>query len=743
MLCYAIGLLAGICFALFYVPSAPFGSNVALTAATLIVSCLTFKHNHWRGLLLKFIVAGILGAVVAGVQIMVRQNDVLLPNQVGVPLVFEGQVIESFRGGVLLQRQDPRYWTPTAKIKLFSKENIQTGQSIRGVLKLKPPHGLLNPGGEDIERYTFSRNIIANAQFAGQPLITGHPQQNIKTKIIDKVRSVLDNDTSRGVLLALTLGYKDNIPSTQWQVFAQTGTSHLLAISGLHVATIAGFFFAIILWCVKRSQRLCHCWPAQCWAAIGSLPFVYTYAWISGFALPTQRAVIMLTLAMLALATKQRVLSLSTWSLALIMVCLWDPLAPLQKGFWLSFGCVAALMASQKLKLRSKWQQILIPQLLLFTLLIPISVFFFGGFSLISPVANLIAIPVVTLIVLPVSLIGVSLVNVIPPLGEIALNISATTFEWLFTLLEWLNAIPNQFLIFSSPSWWTVALATAAIAWVWLGQNKAKWIGLVVCAPLLMSNSIAVGDLRITFLEVGQGLAVVLQTHQHTMLFDAGPSMGSSNAGERIILPFMRSQGIKQFDQVMISHADDDHAGGLLAVMNKTQSVTTSQPHLLAKKGLVATACQQGQKWEWDNVMFEVLAPHKNYQGKTNAGSCVLRVTSHDKAVLLTGDIDKKAEKQLLENDLESVILQVPHHGSKTSSSSAFVKSTHPQYAIFSVGAYNRFGFPKQEVVNQYLECGSQCLNTTLGAIRCDLAANHVECVAYRAQNKKIWHAFE
>jgi competence protein ComEC len=436
---------------------------------------------------------------------------------------------------------------------------------------------------------------------------------------------------------------------------------------------------------------------------------------------------------------------------ALVVVLLLDPWAVLSPGFWLSFGAVALILyvTANRIKRphwlleygRIQWAMMigLIPPLLAM----------FQQISLVSPIANAFAIPLIEFVVVPITLLGALL-----PIDWI-LHLAHFCMQLCMVALAWLNQLPDAVWTQHAPPAWTILLGMAGVMWSLLPRGfPAKWLGLIMALPmfLIFPTPPPEGTLHLVIFDVGQGMAIVAQTQHHALLDDTGPGFSDdANSGNRILVPSLRAQGIAQLDELILTHDDTDHTGGALSIMQAmpigllSSSLPDDSPILLQSKN--HQRCIDGQNWDWDGIRFEILHPTlASYAdeaiSKNNRG-CTLRISVGKNSVLLAADIEKKSEQRLLQlhpDKLASTLLVVPHHGSKTSSTQEFVDAVHPRYAVFTAGYRNKFGHPKEEVVERYRAMGSELLRSDEdGAIIINMDAENFTLEKYRKTHAKYW----
>jgi competence protein ComEC len=484
--------------------------------------------------------------------------------------------------------------------------------------------------------------------------------------------------------------------------------------------------------------------PARKSAALAAIFGALGYTLLAGFAVPAQRTFYMVTVVALALWSGRITSPVRTLALALAAVVAADPWAPLSPGLWLSFGAVALIfyVAAKDKNALVQWARI---QWAITVGLAPAALLLFGQISVAGPLANALAIPLVSVIITPLALAAA----VVPV--EALLDLSAWLVEWLLVFLEWCSTLPGALWQQHVPALGTVALALAGAAWL-LAPRGVPWraggIALMAPAFALAPPAPAYGEAWVTTLDVGQGLAVLVRTANRTLLYDAGPAFGAeTDSGARIILPAMRAAGVEALDAMVLSHEDADHIGGAQSVLEgmEVRMLASSLPALHALNPLAGSAarCRQGSRWDWDGVRFEMLHPAAEVEPRRrNDLSCVLRVASAGGSLLLTGDIERAAEAQLLDqyDNLRSDVLVVPHHGSRTSSTAQFIAGVAPRWAVVPAGYRNRFGHPNREVLERYRSAGAAIARTDLdGAVSVRLGTAQVSLDTERQRRARYW----
>ena len=651
---------------------------------------------------------------------------------------------------------------------------LRAGQRWRFTLRLRQPHGTLNPHGYDHELALFEQGVRATGYVRDAPAPqllgegAGYRVDRLRQRVRDAIDASVPDARSAGVLAALSIGDQGAIERDDWALFRDTGIAHLMSISGLHVTMFAWLAGRAIGAGWRRSARAALWLPAPLAARWGGLAAAALYTLFSGGGVPSQRTVWMLAAVTLLASLGVR----WPWSLVLlaaaVVVTAIDPWALLQPGFWLSFAAVGLLMASGPAtpqvaaattgapgwisRLRGAAFGGLRTQAVATLGLTPLTLVFFQQVSLVGFVTNLVAIPLVTLVVTPLALLGVLLV----PLW----TLGAWVVQQGVAALAWAAAWPaSVWLVPVAPAWAQLAGLLGALIAVLPLPWRVRALALPLVLALLWPAPPRPpeGVFELLALDVGQGSAVLVRTRGHLLVYDAGPQYSrDADAGRRVLLPALRARGEARLDVLLLSHRDGDHVGGaraLLTALPVDRLLSSLEPgHALREPGRAHTRCETGQAWTWDGVRFEILHPvAADYERalKTNAMSCVLRVSSPQASVLLTGDIEREQEGALLQRladgagagaTLNSDVLLAPHHGSKTSSSDAFLAAVQPATAIFQAGYRNRFGHPAPEVLARYERRGIvQRASPDCGAwqFRSD-APQEASCE--RERRRRYWH---
>jgi competence protein ComEC len=605
---------------------------------------------------------------------------------------------------------------------------LHAGERWNLTVRLKRPHGTVNPHGFDVEAWLLENELRATGYvreseanrrldaFAGRP--TDYVSR-LREEIRDRILRALEARPYAGVIAALAIGDERAIPEEQWRLFNRTGIGHLISISGLHVTFFATLMGTLAFGLWRRSHRLTLLLPARKAAAVFGVTAAFVYVLLAGFQVPAQRTLYMLAVAAAGLWVGRPGTASAVWLWALAVVLAWDPWASLAPGFWLSFGAVGLLLYTGVGRLgagstlgaaaRAQWA---------ITLgLVPLMLMLFQQISLVSPLANAVAIPVVTFVVVPLTLGSI----VLP--WDLLLVAAHQVFAWVALLLEHLSALPSAVWQQHAPPAWGIVAGILGVLWLLAPRGvPGRVLGFVWLAPLALIVPLLPppGAFRVTVLDVGQGLAVLVQTHAHALLYDTGPRFNeTADAGDRIIAPVLRAAAIPRLDGMIVSHQDSDHSGGALSLLHTVPVawLASSLPddHVIVRgrgEGAEATErCIAGRRWTWDGVYFALLHPvaanYANPKLKANDLSCVLWVGNANGSALLTGDIEARTEADLVRREgaaLHADLLVVPHHGSRTSSTRAFIAAVAPDAAVFTPGYRNRFGHPRPEIVARYAD---------------------------------------
>ncbi len=635
---------------------------------------------------------------------------------------------------------------------------LYPGDQWRFVVRLKKPHGFMNPGGFDYEGWLFQKKIRARGYIREDSInqrITSsesdYPLQRFRHELANSILSALGDSPYAGIVMALAIGERQHISQEQWQVLTNTGTNHLMAISGLHVGMVSALLFFSVRYLWGYFSYLSLRFPAPKVAATVAIIGAFVYAALAGFSVPTQRAFIMLFVVMLCVIWQRQRAASEVLALSLLMVLLLDPNAVLSAGFWLSFGAVGIILFAMngrvgKPSIWHKWGYI---HVVVGVGLIPLLLLLFQKVALLSPFANFLAVPWVSAITVPLTLLGTITIPVMPLIGEVFLELADLSLSVIWPFLVYIASIDTMLWNQHQPPLWSLVLGVIGILWLLIPNGMpARWLGIIWLMPIFFVKPVSPenGEVWFTVLDVGQGLSVVVRTKNHSLVYDLGPRFNQNfDTGKAVVLPFMKYLGVDQIDALVVSHGDNDHIGGLDSVLSQIQvrRILTSAPEKITYNSV--ERCKAGQQWQWNEVSFQIIHPDQNQPFSGNNGSCVLRIENKwGVRILIAGDIEKKAETYMAKHyaaKLPSNILVAPHHGSKTSSTQQFVNLVNPEYVVFPVGYRNRWGFPKESVSGRYQKLESQLFDSAShGAVtfRIRKQVNSVE--TYRQSNQRYWH---
>lgn len=649
--------------------------------------------------------------------------DDRLPTELdGRTFWLEGQVtgLPDVRGGVMrfeLIDISSRHSGLPSRLRLawYGGPKIQAGERWRLAAKLKRPRGLVNPHPFDYEAWLLARRIGASGTIKAGERISAPAGGGAWRDQLRHRLTAVDPHGRSGAIAALVVGDGSGLSTSDWRILQDTGTVHLMVISGQHVGMLAGLLYGLVSLLARWGiwpQRIPWL-PCACGLALGG---ALAYGWLAGFEVPVQRALVMVALV---LAWRLRFRHLGVWLpllIALDGVLLIDPLVGLQSGFWLSFMAVAllALIFRGRLGSWNGWQALGRAQWSMGLGLLPVLLALGLPVSLSGPVANLFAVPLVSALIVPLSLMGSALLW-LPEIGDALLWLAGGLLAFLFDALGWLAGWQPAWLPASLPLWGWLLVVLGMLLVLLPDGVPFRALGLVLLAPLLFppTNRPAAGQAEVWVFDVGQGLAVLVRTHEHALLYDAGPRYGDFDIGERVVFPSLRALGIADLDLLVLSHADSDHAGGAQAIHRQMPAarVLSGEPGRLPVS-LSAEACRSGASWEWDRVSFTLWRWPQAQDG--NQSSCVLLIEADGERLLLTGDIDVSAEQALLASDMPLDVrwLLVPHHGSRSSSSTAFIEATGADGALVSRSLHNSFGHPHPDVVLRLQASGAQLHDT-------------------------------
>ena len=746
----------------------------------LVLTTFLPKNRPWRKLAL-LLISFLVGFGYAALRAEWRLADSLPLQWEGRDVVLEGRVVglpettpRSKRIVLAVSSVKTRdAEVPTrVSLSLFADTTgvlpaLTGGDRVRVTARLYRPQGQYNPGGFDYEAWLLVRGIRAQGWARAYEVLALPGPFNAAAgldALRDTMRTHLLSNLSAapyaGVVVALALGDQNAIADPAWELFRRTGVTHLMSISGLHVTLLGWLVYLLASWLWRRSPSLAQRFPARLVAGWTGLLVSMAYVTLSGFGIPAQRTLFMLLTATLALSLGRLHSTSRVLGAALLLVLLFDPWAVLSVGFWLSFGAVAILLyaGSDRLAPAPWWQTWGRAQWAVTVGLAPILLLLFNQLSLVSPLANGLAIPLISLLAVPLSILAVLLPWQWP--ATLAHGVIQVVMEWL----HWLDAGPAIVWNGATPSLGAMLLAAAGVLALLLPRGvPGRWLGLILLLPLMLvkSEQPEMGEFRLQVMDVGQGLATLVSTRNHHLLYDAGPTYASGDdAGARVVVPALHRQGIHHLDGLVISHDDRDHSGGAPAVQASHRpawllsSLDGREPGRLSHHGQIILDqarqplhCIKGMQWRWDQVQFDVLYPPERYYDNPgfndNERSCVVKVSAATGTMLLTGDLGRLGEMTLTDTEasaLRADVLVVGHHGSGSSSSKPFIQAVSPHVALISVGRRNPYGHPDPEVLRRFHDAGVRVMRTDRdGAIRMDFAATGQKSQVGRSLGRRYW----
>ncbi|WP_448246737.1 DNA internalization-related competence protein ComEC/Rec2 [Thalassotalea agariperforans] len=652
-------------------------------------------------------------------------------------------------------------------------KNLQQGQRWQLAVKLKPAHGLANQGGFSYQTWLRQHQLVASGYVKKQQaqLISEHT--SLRQRGFDHIFHRVKEKNGYPLYLALTFGVRDSLTKDDWQILALTGTQHLLAISGLHIGLIAGASYYLLLFLLRvlpvqylpsRGQRLLNQHNLHYLVIIFSVLCAFFYSYLAGFSAPTSRALIMLSLFWLSKCLRIKLSKTRLVLLTLFFILLLQPMSILGAGFWLSFYAVMIIFfihwAWQHIFERfARWQKYLASLLLiqfgLTLFILPVAALLQNQLPSAAILANILAVPFMSLVVLPLVFCSavLALFTDIDFVVELAMQTLSILWQWLSLF----KSVEESLIVVSDQAIMLLMVTLFCVVFVYLATNrkKASWVVALLVPIFLIAFSEHfrshfnneqndyVKQWQVKIFDVGQGLAVIIQKNQRVILYDTGASYPSGFVmAESVIAPYLKSQGINTIDKVIISHSDNDHAGGLTWLRQHfiIKQVIANDVNLAGDK-----PCLQGETFAWQGLQINQLWPLEPKLGSENDDSCVFTISDGVNQVLFTGDISQKVEQQLLAsvgNQLSAAILIAPHHGSNTSSSSEFIKTVKPTYAVFSAGFMNQWQMPTEKVVTRYQELAIKTLKTAdSGMISFYLTANSIDVLEYKKHQYAFWFA--
>lgn len=762
MVRYCLWALAG-AYALTLVPELP---PAGVSVAAAVLAALAASRRGLRPL-----AALLAGALLLWSASRAQLADRLAPSLAGNDITFNAEIIDFTvdKGAYsrLLVAPDPDAGLPSqVRVNWYRDDAApQLGERWQLTARLRRPRGFANPGGFDYEGWLFAERIGATGYVvAGERLVEAFGKTAVTARLrrdfVARVDRLLPRDDAAAVLLAITVGARHRVTSDAWERYARTGTTHLMAISGLHVGLAAGAAFAAArLLLALSSPRGNSRDPALAVAALAA----GGYAAISGFAIPARRALLMALVAAIAVLSRRRLSPYRVLAMAGIATVVADPLSLLAPGFKLSFAAVAVLLyvglqrrpggmaeaPGAATRLITGARDLGRAQGALLFGLLPLTVLLFGRTSWLAPLANLLVLPVFSLLTVPAALLGMLAAGPLAALGDAALWTTWYSLRAAMPVLETLAALPGAGAKPAAPTGLAILATCLTALWVVLPRGlPGRWLALPALAAALLYRPAPppAECVDLTVLDVGQGLAAVVRTRRHTLVFDTGPAFGGgSDTAELVLLPYLESLGIRRVDVAVVSHADGDHAGGVDSLLDgvAVRQVLAGEPG--GQLPVPELPCTAGTRWRFDGIRFTVLHPEGGTRRNGNDASCVLQVTAGTHHLLLTGDIEKHAEARLVERRRvrQSAVVVVPHHGSRTSSTPAFVRATSPRLAIVAAGYGNRWGFPKADVVARWTAAGATVVSTAQNGaveVRACKATGVTRIVYWRERLRRYWH---
>lgn len=755
----AISLLLGVLLLQQCADLPPWPLLLALTLLALLL---------WRRV--PWLAALPLGFCYAGLHAWVMLAGGLPPGLEGVDLLAEGEILSlpqvdqrrarfEFQIQELYQGEAKMDFSGKVRLSWYGQEppSLNAGERWRLLIRLRPPRGFANPGTFDYEAWLWQEGIQATGYVRrsalNQPLgagsVLGWWQR--QRQLLGEAIEARSATGAAGLIKALTIGDYAGFTDPQWQAFRITGTTHLVAISGQHISMVAGVLLLLASWLWRRSARLCLLLAAPRAAASMALLGAGFYAALAGFSVPTQRALIMLFTLLLPRILGRQGRPWQGMAYALILVLLLDPRAVLSAGFILSFAAAGAILWG--LALRAPGESYLVTlwrmQWVVLLVLTPLLILLFHQTSLLALPVNLLAVPWFGLVLVPLAFVAVLLLLLAPALGGPLLGLLSPLFGFTLDLLQWAGDADIGLLDVAQRPAALVLLAFLGALWLVAPLRlPARYLGLALLAPMLAWREppLPTGAFALTLLDVGQGLAVVVRTANHLLLYDAGPAFGGEfTAGDAVVVPYLKGKGLERVDRLLLSHAARDHTGGAPDVLRQLR-VGRLLANTAPEGAAAVDPCVAGEHWRWDGVDFRILHPAPSETGRGNNASCVLWVDNGAGRLLLTGDLEREGEAALLARYgplLAGAAVQVGHHGSRSSSSPPWVAATRAPLALISSGAGNPFGFPAPEVVARWRDTGARVVNTAdSGAIEVpfDPGQGPGSVSRFRERTKRYWH---
>ncbi len=768
MIAWMLAGAAGIVMTTLFPVLPGLASIAAATLAAVVLAC-------WRRSLPRLAACLLLGLAwgcLRGHELLAR----VLPPQLegrdlalrlcveGLPLARHDERGESWRLRVRLLDPLPgatgalaRWQGRRVELAWYGAAAFAPGEAWGMTLRLRAPRGFANPGGFDYQAWLLGQGIDATGYAVNKvprerldDALCRVPLDRWRYRLRERLEGLLADEPQLGKLLAITLGDASRFTPADWELFARTGTTHLMVISGMHITLVAMLVMALAGFAARAWPRALLVLPARSWGMLAAAPATLAYGALAGMGVSVQRALLMVGVLFLFGLRERHLQPWLAYALALLAVLVVQPLAAMQTGFWLSFITVGALLLAfaGRLAPPSRVQLLWLPQLVVGVALWCPLLLAGQSQAPLAPLVNAVAIPLADLVVVPAALAGCLLLALGDAFAWPLLKLALLGLELLTWLLERAAAIsPELPALAPARDGWRIALALLGTVWLLLPRGfPARAAGAVLLLPLVLPARAAPPLLELLMLDAGQGSAVIVRTARHSLVYDAGPRFSERfEAGGAIVAPALAWSGVRRLDRLVISHADNDHAGGavgLFAALPVNDALGVE-----GVDGVASQPCRRGMRWEWDGVAFAVLHPRAGLPGSDNNRSCVLRIAAAGRVFLLAGDVEAEAEAMLLASAREQLradALLVPHHGSRSSSTAAFVAAVRPRYALVSAGHRNRFGHPHPDVLARYRAVGADILETARhGAVSLRVEADGAITPPerWRIDHRRFWYA--
>lgn len=761
----AAGLLVGISLALWLPSLAP---RWLLLAAAIIGVPIWWRAQRVRWLgacLCGFALAGVHATHALSIQLPVdwEKRDVEVSGRVvELPLHQPRRTAFVLRVGRGEDQPEPlrgrllrlSWYDAYDGSRSSGRGELQAGQHWQMNVRVRAPRGLRNPGGFDTEKHALASRVTASGYVrepeAASLQTDGRGINAWRGAMAERIAEVISPESAR-FIAAFALGDTRGLDDQDWHVLRANGLSHLVAISGMHVGIVAGFFALMVTGVWWLFPALGRRVPRPVAAAMGGLVGAMLYAAVAGFALPTVRTVLMVAVVASTRVLRRRSTTLEVLALAMIAVLVVDPLSALTAGFWLSFFGVAWLVWCLPEAGRRPLRDLVSAQGVATVGLLPLTAVLFDQASVVGPFANLVAVPWWTLVVVPLSLAGTALELLHAGWGQWAWSAAAWCFQRSWPLFETLASSDFSLWWLRESRWFALPLAAAGAFWLLLPRGlPGRPLALLLWLPLLWParDLPRPGEVEVRVFDVGQGSSVLVRTANHSLLYDMGPATPDGfDSGERVVLPALRALGVGRLDRAVVSHADNDHDGGFDAVRSRIAIGIANAPEDSGTPD--ARPCVAGEQWDWDGVSFRFMHPPPYFPYLGNDASCVLRITGSHGSALLLGDVSQVIERDLVrrsrldaEAAVDAEVVLVSHHGAANGSDPALVEATGARFAIMSTGHGNRYRHPRPEVLQRWQEAGAETPNTSRdGSLKLRIGAGGVELETRRGARPRLWDA--